>query len=569
MEIDIPAGWSVISANGWIDAGGGVLRLDVSALADTAGEGVPFVVGGPSLQAAPDDDNDVALTVRAIATQVPVDGEGTNTAANVNTASDTATIVVEAVAGIPTVSLAAAPIDEDSPLTPVLTVSFTEVADPDEVQSVEIDIPAGWTVVDANGWTDSGGGIYVRDVSDLADTAGAGNDFDVDGPILRPPLNDSTDLAALTVRAITVQTQLDGEGADTAPNSNTATANAAVTVNPVVDAVFTAGSDTIDLREAAGFFNSPGANNPFVEDGNFLDASGGADSVQLPDATDALFAAQYAGNFFLGGAGNDILTGGTGDDSIDAGDDDDTLNGGAGADTLNGGAGNDLIVYAAGDGDDTVDGGSEADVLHIDGANTAGTLALTGDGSATAQLDVDSNTISLIGIETLEFHGGGEADSFTVGGDLTATAVNDILFFGDAGADELDASGLEAPIGIAADGGAGNDILAGGAGADMLTGGADADRFRLNDLGSVDTIADFDPDGGDVLDLRDVLTGYTDGVDDINDFVLFDDDGVNTTVQIDTDGLGTGAGFSDAAILSGVTGRTLDDLIASNNVDIA
>lgn len=60
-------------------------------------------------------------------------------------------------------------------------------------------------------------------------------------------------------------------------------------------------------------------------------------------------------------------------------------------------------------------------------------------------------------------------------------------------------------------GNAGNDRLDGGAGYDLLTGGAGADSFAFANFNRADTITDFTPADGDLIDLTAVLVGQ--GVD--------------------------------------------------------
>ncbi|MFA9274719.1 MAG: retention module-containing protein [Candidatus Aquirickettsiella gammari] len=103
--------------------------------------------------------------------------------------------------------------------------------------------------------------------------------------------------------------------------------------------------------------------------------------------------------------------------------------------------------------------------------------------------------------------------------------VADILF-GYAGNDTITGNG-------------GDDVLIGGTGSDNLTGGSGADIFKwfLNDNGStatpaVDTITDFN--GGDRLDLRDLLSGETGAT--LDKFMHFNFDGTNTTLFISTSG---------------------------------
>lgn len=119
-------------------------------------------------------------------------------------------------------------------------------------------------------------------------------------------------------------------------------------------------------------------------------------------------------------------------------------------------------------------------------------------------------------------------------------------------------------------GGWGNDSLVGGQGNDLLTGGAGADVFAwtLSDPGprgtpAVDTITDFNPslpaDGGDIIDLRDLLSGETTGT--LENYLEFSFAGsgssATTTIHVSSTGAFTGGSYSAAAedqtiVLSGV-----------------
>ncbi|CAB3683918.1 VCBS domain-containing protein [Achromobacter pestifer] len=145
-------------------------------------------------------------------------------------------------------------------------------------------------------------------------------------------------------------------------------------------------------------------------------------------------------------------------------------------------------------GDDTVHGGTGDDIIYGQGGNDS----LYGD---------DGNDI---------LYGG---------------AGNDYLH-GGAGNDTLD-------------GGSGNDTLIGGKGDDTLYGGAGSDTFKweLNDQGSiaapaVDTIKDFSnatiANGGDVLDLKDLLIGEKDGT--LTQYLNIHKEGNNTVIDINTKG---------------------------------
>jgi hypothetical protein len=130
-----------------------------------------------------------------------------------------------------------------------------------------------------------------------------------------------------------------------------------------------------------------------------------------------------------------------------------------------------------------------------------------------------------------------------------------------------------------------SDVLAGGSGDQILTGDDGADIFVWNagDEGTlatpaVDTIADFDPAEGDVLNLADLLVGEHDGsgVDagNLDQFLGFSWDGANTTVEIASDALNS-PDVTQKVVLEGIdltAGNTLtdqqiiDSLILGNNL---
>ncbi|MFY2102337.1 RTX adhesin, partial [Achromobacter xylosoxidans] len=158
-------------------------------------------------------------------------------------------------------------------------------------------------------------------------------------------------------------------------------------------------------------------------------------------------------------------------------------------------------------GDDTIHGGTGDDIIYGQGGNDT----LYGD---------DGNDIIY----------GGAGDDKLYGGE-----GNDVLH-GGSGNDTLE-------------GGNGNDLLIGGKGDDTLIGGVGSDTFKweLGDQGTtakpaVDTIKDFSldkpADGGDVLDLKDLLVGEKDGT--LTQYLNFHKEGNNTVIDVNTQGkLGT------------------------------
>ncbi|WP_313387320.1 VCBS domain-containing protein [Achromobacter aegrifaciens] len=113
-------------------------------------------------------------------------------------------------------------------------------------------------------------------------------------------------------------------------------------------------------------------------------------------------------------------------------------------------------------------------------------------------------------------------------------------------------------------GGDGNDVLVGGKGNDTLVGGAGSDTFKweLNDQGTVgapavDTIKDFSnatiANGGDVLDLKDLLVGEKDGT--LSQYLNFKQDPANsnnTLLEINTQGKLATQGADQKIVLENV-----------------
>jgi len=98
------------------------------------------------------------------------------------------------------------------------------------------------------------------------------------------------------------------------------------------------------------------------------------------------------------------------------------------------------------------------------------------------------------------------------------------ILIGGAGADEL-RGGMEA------------DIIVGGPGANRLAGGGGADRFVLGAGEGNDTILDFNPSEGDVLDLSDLLSGTS---RNLADYLQLSTLGTNSWLGVSTNGAGGG-----------------------------
>ncbi len=266
------------------------------------------------------------------------------------------------------------------------------------------------------------------------------------------------------------------------------------------------------------------------------------------NALDNTMVGNGGNNTLSGGDGNDVLFGGAGNDRLLGGSGNDTLDGGVGTDTLDGGGGNDVFIVD--NTGDVVIASTGIDTIYSSVTYTAPTnaenLILTG----TADINATGNTLANVLT--------GNAGHNT----LSGLAGHDTLYGGD-GNDYLD-------------GGDGNDLLFGGSGLDTLKGGLGADIFGFEAdtaFTGRDIVADFNIGEGDAIDISDILAGfYNDGVDDILDFVRFENalNGIDTIVNVDRDGAGSVYGFQQVAILTGITGLTDEAaLVASNNLLVA
>jgi len=350
-------------------------------------------------------------------------------------------------------------------------------------------------------------------------------------------------------------------------------------------------------------------------------ATAGADTLAGTAAADTIDG--LAGNDSItGAAGNDQLTGSDGNDTLGGGDGNDTLTGNAGTDSMVGGLGNDVmsvdaatdrVVESSGQGGDTV----QSSITYTLGTYVenltliAGAGNINGTGNASANVmagNEGNNSLSSgsgndsisggAGNDTL--NGGSGSDTITGGtgndtyyvgtsGDVitessgqgTDSVLSGITYTLGANLENLTLSGTSTLRGTGNDlnnlmtgngagntlsGGAGADTLRGGGGNDALNGGTGSDTFwRATGSDGRDTIQDFTRGAsGDKLDISDVLSGY-DSSDNASDFVQLSVSG-NTIVRIDANGATGGHAYTDAFVLTGVTGLTVDQLVADGNI---
>ena len=104
---------------------------------------------------------------------------------------------------------------------------------------------------------------------------------------------------------------------------------------------------------------------------------------------------------------------------------------------------------------------------------------------------------------------------------------------------------------------------------DQLYGGDGRDLFvfeAASAFNDVDQINGFDVGENDAIDISDILTGYTAGVSDINDFVTVTTVGLNSVVAVDANGSVGGSSFSNIAQINDFAGVNAESLLANNSL---
>ncbi|HPF78268.1 MAG TPA: lectin-like protein, partial [Alphaproteobacteria bacterium] len=112
----------------------------------------------------------------------------------------------------------------------------------------------------------------------------------------------------------------------------------------------------------------------------------------------------------------------------------------------------------------------------------------------------------------------------------------------------------------------GDDIIYGGDGLDTLFGGGGSDTFvfeAASAFADTDIIGDFSTIDGDILDISDIITGFS---GTITDYVQFTVSGTDTLVQVDANGLSGGTSFQTIAQLDNITGLDEATLYANGNI---
>ena len=361
------------------------------------------------------------------------------------------------------------------------------------------------------------------------------------------------------------------------------------------------GSDTIRFKSVENAVTVNLADGTSSGDGD--DTFTNVENAEGTDYNDTLIG-DGGDNILQGHGGNDVIMGGSGDDEIHGGDGDDiiyatndgvtitpadilseysflsynaatgnfyqyvettanwnTANNNAQSSVVNGVNGHLVTITSQGEQD------------YIDGFVTGFTWIGGGDANTEGSFEW------LVGPES------GDAISYTnwyQGSPISNSGTNDhILLLGDSYDNEwytytgnynagyvIEWEGAD----IIANGGVfgdGTKEIYGGDGLDTLYGGGGLDTFvfeAANAFHDVDIINDFSTSDLDAFDISDLLSGYTDGVSDINDFVQFVQSGSNTLLQIDANGTDGGAGFQSIAQINGVTGLDADTLYAAGEI---
>ena len=346
----------------------------------------------------------------------------------------------------------------------------------------------------------------------------------------------------------------------------------------------------------------------------------GAATIGTGNTLDNVITGNDGGDKLSGLGGNDSLFGGAGNDTLDGGTGNDTMAGGAGNDTYIFGAASDVAIENPGGGIDTVQASFTVDLntpasANIENVTLLGTAALGATGTGAANVLIGNNGANLliggggsdtliggVGADTLA--GGGGNDLYVVDrktdvldestGDGTDTVQSSIsvsliengttvrgafenLIL--AGTRNINGTGNDLDNAIVGNSGAnkligngGDDALDGGRGNDILTGGSGSDVFVRHDLSTEgsDTITDFQAGrGGDKLDLHDLISGFVSGTSDPNDFVHLVESGGNTTVQVDPNGFtDANHAFTNAIVLTGVTGLNVTQLVSDGNLEL-
>ncbi|WP_435640778.1 type I secretion C-terminal target domain-containing protein [Micavibrio aeruginosavorus] len=250
-----------------------------------------------------------------------------------------------------------------------------------------------------------------------------------------------------------------------------------------------------------------------------------------------------------GDDGTDFIINMVDDSLIDGGDGNNSIDSYGSGNTITAGNGNDLF-YVSGD-NNIIDGGEASDRIVVRGDNntidTGGSDIGHNMGSYYTSVSGNNNTVNGDDVEGWHALYGDDNIMNTYGGE-----------------DDITISGNRNTV----DAGAGDDhLIIGGGNENNIYGGTGQDWLDFQ-AGSVDNVVhDFNTGEGDFIDVRDILSGYDQGVDDTNDFVQFIANGSDTDVYVSQNGDGVFTRL--VTIVGGVGGASVDDLIMNGNLALA
>jgi Ca2+-binding RTX toxin-like protein len=350
-----------------------------------------------------------------------------------------------------------------------------------------------------------------------------------------------------------------------------------ITGGTVVDTISAgAGNDTIYIANSA------------FDTGESIDGGDDTDTIVLTNATSVAFLNGTLTSIenLIGSNSNDTVTFSAAQwgafTSIDLGLGTDVLNvrangdisgmsittlGGVETGNLSGTNGNDSITLSGEQLDAILIGTGTANL----GTGTADTINLTSTSD-------DLNTLSNARLSSVEFI---SAHLATAGVTITLGVQSEILNITGGGYDDVITGGTAADQ---LTGGAGHDVITGGGGIDTIHGGLGddtinggtsndilygdegADIFTFSATTSIDTLADFNVGDFDKIDISSILTGFTPGVSDIDNYLTFSVSGADTIVRVDANGLSGGSSFTQIATISNVTGLVVQDLYDNGHI---
>ncbi|HEY7622402.1 MAG TPA: hypothetical protein VH834_21710 [Solirubrobacteraceae bacterium] len=219
-----------------------------------------------------------------------------------------------------------------------------------------------------------------------------------------------------------------------------------------------------------------------------IDAGKGDDQVRVLDLTTPLPDGSVT---IDGGPGDDTLIGGGGAETMIGGSGDDFVDPNRGADTVSLGSGADTDQWDPGDGSDIIEGDSGKDTLAFNGSNAAEAIDVSANGSRVLlHRDVAAVTMDLDGIENLNLHAFGSADTITVG-DLAGTDLTNAnvdLGASDEAADNVNVLGTDGADDVDVSSSAGSDVVTGLSTQVTVAGGEPAlDDVNVEALGGDDS----------------------------------------------------------------------------------